>query len=485
MKRKGFTLVELLAVIAILAILVIIALPNVMGMFNEAKKNSFATEVKEIYKVAEQQWMNDSMISTNEQVYSRCSSCTGKSLQLTGRNELDYYIKFDKSGRVREYYATDGTYQYRYTGDGLLVQDITDIDTIADLPEGQEMNISFIVNPPQGDPTMGNYFNASTGTYYESLLAAFTAINNNQTIQLLNDVTETATATLPDTKTGIKLDLNGKTLKFNSYYINNKGTLDIYNSSSTTAKINGRSAFMNNGTLTFNGTSNANNISIVFTSSGYILNKGTLELNNKVSLSTSQYDAINISTGSVHINGATIRAGNGYDYDATGIHVSAGTELIVDGSDTTITGVGGSQSGIYNAGTTTINDGVITGTMYGIYNIATLTINNGTIKNDGGSTSYGLNNSGTTTMTNGTIAGSYFGISNTGTMVITGGSISGSTRGINNNGTLTLGDASSPVRTDSPIVHATKTSYGYGFANSSTATFNFYDGIIKSSSGSR
>ena len=36
--KKGFTLVELLAVIAILAILVIIALPNVMGMFNEAKK---------------------------------------------------------------------------------------------------------------------------------------------------------------------------------------------------------------------------------------------------------------------------------------------------------------------------------------------------------------------------------------------------------------------------------------------------------------
>ena len=46
MKKKGFTLVELLAVIAILAILVIIALPNVMGMFNQAKKNSFSTEIK-------------------------------------------------------------------------------------------------------------------------------------------------------------------------------------------------------------------------------------------------------------------------------------------------------------------------------------------------------------------------------------------------------------------------------------------------------
>ena len=48
MKKRGFTLVELLAVIAILAILVIIALPNVMGMFNNAKKNTFLTEIKKI-----------------------------------------------------------------------------------------------------------------------------------------------------------------------------------------------------------------------------------------------------------------------------------------------------------------------------------------------------------------------------------------------------------------------------------------------------
>ena len=39
MKKRGFTLVELLAVIAILAILVLISLPNVVGMFNNAKKS--------------------------------------------------------------------------------------------------------------------------------------------------------------------------------------------------------------------------------------------------------------------------------------------------------------------------------------------------------------------------------------------------------------------------------------------------------------
>jgi len=148
--RHGFTLVELLAVIAILAILVIIALPNVMGMFNEAKKNSFSTEVKEIYKVASQQWIMDSMMSTGEQVYTRCKTCTGKGLDLSGRSELDYYIKLNKAGNVVEYHATDGTYQYSYFGDGLKVENINidEIKQVSDLGDEDPLTISD--SGPQG-----------------------------------------------------------------------------------------------------------------------------------------------------------------------------------------------------------------------------------------------------------------------------------------------------------------------------------------------
>ena len=140
--KKGFTLVELLAVIAILAILVIIALPNVMGMFRNAKKNSFITEVKEIYKTAESTWMSDSMFDTNEKAYSRCTSGCSNPLDLSGREELEYYIKLDKAGKVTDLYATDGTYQYSYEGGNLKIEDIKEAKEIAKISESEKIDIS-------------------------------------------------------------------------------------------------------------------------------------------------------------------------------------------------------------------------------------------------------------------------------------------------------------------------------------------------------
>ena len=59
MNKNGFTLVELLAVIAILALLVIIALPNVLNMFNQAKKDVFLTEAKTTYGIKDTDKLKD------------------------------------------------------------------------------------------------------------------------------------------------------------------------------------------------------------------------------------------------------------------------------------------------------------------------------------------------------------------------------------------------------------------------------------------
>ena len=121
MKKKGFTLVELLAVIAILAILVIIALPNVMGMFNTAKQNSFNTEIKEIYKTAQNKWMLDNMSTANAtKTYDRDAMAA----ELSGRDDIKFKIVFSSAGKVTSYRATDGTFYYISTNDDLKVEDI-------------------------------------------------------------------------------------------------------------------------------------------------------------------------------------------------------------------------------------------------------------------------------------------------------------------------------------------------------------------------
>ena len=132
MKKKGFTLVELLAVIAILAILVIIALPNVLGMFQSAKKNTFTTELQNIYKSATTQYVSDSMnrgagVGAGSIAYGRTDghSCgTSNILDLSGTESIDLFIKFNLSGQVVQYYATDGEFGYYYSGSGLAIEDI-------------------------------------------------------------------------------------------------------------------------------------------------------------------------------------------------------------------------------------------------------------------------------------------------------------------------------------------------------------------------
>lgn len=58
---KGFTLVELLAVIVVLAVIILIAMPSVMSAMDKARKNALVTEISEIGKIAQTAYADDSM----------------------------------------------------------------------------------------------------------------------------------------------------------------------------------------------------------------------------------------------------------------------------------------------------------------------------------------------------------------------------------------------------------------------------------------
>ena len=105
MKKKGFTLVELLAVIAILAILVIIALPNVLKMYNDSKKNAFMTDAQNLAKEVSSKYISESMKGNKVTVISNKQN----PLDMTGR-ELEYNFELDSQGKIKNMIVSNGTY---------------------------------------------------------------------------------------------------------------------------------------------------------------------------------------------------------------------------------------------------------------------------------------------------------------------------------------------------------------------------------------
>ncbi len=363
---------------------------------------------------------------------------------------------------------------------------------------------------------IANYQNTTTNAVYEKLNNAFSEVANNQTIKVLKDTTETTQATLASTKTGIKLDLNGKTVTMSNTYIDNSGALDIYNTSNTTGTINGgvRQVIYNQGTLTLNGTSSTNKIIIDKTSNnnsnpcGAIRNDSsslTINTNAEVKVSTGSSPGIK-NTGGVLHSGATVTI-NGGTISGTTFGIDSGTIIINSGT------ISGSTDGIYNVGIATITGGIISGSTYGISNEESAELRiSGNSTQITGTTTAGILNYGNIILNSGTITGPTYGLFNKGDATINGGTITGQEYGLYNafynptisgnstilggtirggkdaiyseiNSIITLGAKDSNVSTSSPLVQTTSTSNGYGVYNESSVTFNFYDGIIKSSSG--
>ena len=146
MKKKGFTLVELLAVIAILAILIIIALPNILEMFNKAKKDSFVNEVRSSFRSAQQKFISEGGTSvipgmgtggyyTNisleeflenlpedipaeeleEETEMLEEMLSKMNLNLSGRTDFRYMMALDSKGGILFILATDDTFSFRKT----------------------------------------------------------------------------------------------------------------------------------------------------------------------------------------------------------------------------------------------------------------------------------------------------------------------------------------------------------------------------------
>ena len=146
MKNKGFTLVELLAVIAILAILVIIAIPNVLKMFNDSKKNAFMVQARKTANVAQEH-----TVLSSDKTFD-CNSL------LTGQKFKDCTATVDKNNQVSVDVLGSGAYENFLMVDvtpnansGTFV-DLSKLNTI-NIGEEKEFKESLVKNNKINEPT--------------------------------------------------------------------------------------------------------------------------------------------------------------------------------------------------------------------------------------------------------------------------------------------------------------------------------------------
>ena len=130
--KKGFTLIELLAVIAILAILVVIAVPNILQLFNNARKGTFVTQAQSIYKGAQNNRLSTFTTSSDNitSYYSSASSTDSGSqrkLKLDGDNTIAYCIKFSNDGLITYFHVSNSNYSIEIPTNtsGINISDIT------------------------------------------------------------------------------------------------------------------------------------------------------------------------------------------------------------------------------------------------------------------------------------------------------------------------------------------------------------------------
>lgn len=111
MNKKGFTLVELLAVITLLSILMAIAVPNVISTINNNKRNNFLTDATRLiakaeYLVASSKIARDELKNGNNVTFTMSELNEKQEFQTDtdgGAYDSSSYVKVSKDGSTYKY----------------------------------------------------------------------------------------------------------------------------------------------------------------------------------------------------------------------------------------------------------------------------------------------------------------------------------------------------------------------------------------------
>lgn len=116
MKQKGFTLVELLAVVALLAIVAAIAFPFIQDSIKESRENTYKEQVRTI-EYAAKRWATDNsaQLSKETTIYKSISFLKQNGYLTSNQETLDPRDNSEMTGCVKITYDPEyKQYEYEY-----------------------------------------------------------------------------------------------------------------------------------------------------------------------------------------------------------------------------------------------------------------------------------------------------------------------------------------------------------------------------------
>ena len=130
LNKKGFTLVELLAVIVVLAIIMVLTVPSVLSSMNSARQSSFLLYAGKMLEAAQGKYQSESLLTTPNTCYDLSTLSGNGSTQYKGVVKVSTGADGSPVFKLQMY---DNNYQIGFKADAQKSGDVADGATYADI----------------------------------------------------------------------------------------------------------------------------------------------------------------------------------------------------------------------------------------------------------------------------------------------------------------------------------------------------------------
>ena len=144
--KKGFTLVEMMAVIAVLGLLVLLVLPNVLKNYKDAKKISFINEAKTIYNASTDKYVTERTKGNKIGLIEQEKDSSTNPLSLAEASDLNYTIRLDSDGKVTAFKMSNAEFCIVGVGDFLGNYSKEDVIELSDEEAAQACEVTAVQN---------------------------------------------------------------------------------------------------------------------------------------------------------------------------------------------------------------------------------------------------------------------------------------------------------------------------------------------------